>query len=74
MNSEKRQKQYEDISEAGEYIDGRLDYSDCKNCWDVCEATCKLLYDNFGEIAAEGTYIKEIIEKACYESAKRGEC
>lgn len=67
MSNEKRQKQLTELMETQFFIEGSLDYSDCKSVECVIEAACKLLVDNF-EIAMDGTYIKEIIEQACWES------
>ena len=71
MNNEKRQSQLVKFRKDEHLIEGGLDFSDCGGAYEVIEAACKLLVDNF-EIAIDGTYIKEIIEQACYESATRG--
>lgn len=67
-----RQKQYDILLKENYKIELTLNYDDCEDVTDVIEATCKLLIDNF-DIAHEGTYIKEIIEQACYESRSRSE-
>ena len=67
-----RQKQYDMLKGENYQIEGLLNYDDCESVHDVVEAACKLLIDSFG-IAHEGTYIKEIIEQACYESRNRSE-
>ena len=70
-HQERLQKSYDEIEGKGLYIEYGLDFSGFKNDHEISQATCKLLSDNFG-IAEDGTYIKEIIEQACYQSALAG--
>ena len=70
MNNEKRQSQLDALMKDKYLIEGALDFKDCVSVYDVIDATCKLLVDNF-DVAMDGTYIKEIIEQACYESMDR---
>jgi len=70
MSNTKRQRQLDEFMGTEYMIDGRLDFKDCSDVYEVIDATCKLLVDNFG-IGIKGTYIREIIEQACYESMKR---
>ncbi len=70
MSNEKRQKQLAELMKTEYLIEGQLDFKDCVSVFDVVDATCKLLVDNF-DVAMDGTYIKEIIEQACYESMVR---
>jgi len=48
------------------------DFSDCQDQYEICEAVCKLLIDNF-DIAHEGSYIRELIEIACEKCADMGD-
>lgn len=70
MSNEKRQSQLDEFMKIEYMIEGRLDFKDCLEVYEVIDATCKLLVDNF-DIGMKGTYIREIIEQACYESMKR---
>tara|TARA_R110002012_G_C11305765_1_gene573930 strand:- start:66 stop:287 length:222 start_codon:yes stop_codon:yes gene_type:complete len=70
MNSKKRQEQLAALMKDEYIIGGTLDFSDCDDVFKIADAACKLLVDNF-EIAMEGTYIREIIEQACFESMTR---
>ncbi len=69
--SKKRQEQYNEIKSNQYYIEGQLDFNDCEDNNEVIDAACKLLEDNF-DIAHNGTYIYEIIQNACWETAQRG--
>jgi len=71
MSDNKRQYEFDELKRTDYKIENQLDFDDCADYFDVIEAACKLLVDNF-DIAHDGTYIKEIIEQACFESAKRG--
>jgi len=70
MNAKQRQATYEQIKASGEFIEGRIDYSDCGTIPDVADAAIKLLQDNF-DIAIDGSYIKEIIVDACFSAAEK---
>lgn len=70
MSDEKRQKELKELMDESMMIECTLDFKDCEDVEQVCNAACKLLVDNF-EIAMDGTYIREIIEQACYESFNR---
>jgi hypothetical protein len=47
------------------------DFSDCDDFHDVADAVCKLLIDNY-DVGHNGSYIKELIQIACYKSAQIG--
>ena len=71
MSNTKRQAHFNELKHTNYKIECQLGFDDCADYFDVIEATCKLLVDNF-DIAHDETYIKEIIEQACFESAIRG--
>jgi len=72
MTDKQRQENLEEIMKDKFYIEHLMDFEDCESVDDVIDATCKLLVDNF-EIAMDGTYIRELIEQACYLSSDRRE-
>ncbi len=60
MNAKERQDYYECYSKNEWFLDYELTFDDCNDPFDVEDAVCKMLQDNF-DIAHEKTYIKEII-------------
>ena len=70
MSDTKRHKQLKEIMNGEFFIEGMLDFSDCKSVEAVSLAACKLLLAEF-DVGHKGSYIREIIEQACYESRER---
>ena len=70
MSDEERQKHLKESMDTSYKLENTLDFSDCETVECVIEAACKLLVDNW-DVAVEGSYIREIITDACYESFTR---
>jgi len=71
MNHKIRMDQLKYLEDNQFYIEGTLDFSDCETTGDIIDATCQILVERF-DIAHENTYIWELIQQACFESADRG--